>query len=161
MPAMLRQTTAVLLVTMTAVMLAVGSSTPSRAASSCTAYSTWRSAQTFLGAANRGDRVALERLIAKNGRFKSFSVDDPRPLLAFGTDDQANLVAYLSSKRQTLTMYDFAFTGVTGEYANFGFRLWRSVDGFRHRAYEGKAAMVCATGRLGLLAMGYVGAKGR
>jgi hypothetical protein len=88
-------------------------------------------------------------------------VSDPRRRLAFGTHDHAQLVAYLSSKRQTLTMYDFAFTGVNGEYANFAFRLWRSVDGFRHRAYEGKGAVVCATGRLGLLAMGYVGAKGQ
>jgi hypothetical protein len=156
-----RTTTALLLATAAALTVGAGPAAPSRAAPACTAYSTWHAAQSFLAAANRRDRAALDRSISENGRFSAFSVHDPRRRLAFGTRDHARLVAFLTAKPQTFAMYDFAFNGVNGEYANFEFRLWRSVDGFRHRAYEGKGAVVCATGRLGLWAMGYVGARGR
>ena len=134
---------------------------PAAPANACDAATTHAFIVRFLAAASHRDRAKLERLVAEDGRFEWFTISDSRKALQFGSYHRIRLVNWLLQSRQTFALTDFHFNGVQGEDANFDYRVRRTIGHFPRRAYEGKGAMVCASGQLGIWSMGYVGARGK
>jgi hypothetical protein len=100
----------------------------------------------FVAAANGRERPALDNLIARDGLFQWFTIDDRNPLRSVGHYERRPLVRYLAGRRDgaTFKLLSFAFNGRGGPYGHFGYRL--AVTSPRTRLlYDGKGAVTCDT----------------
>lgn len=100
----------------------------------------------FVAAANGRDREALDALIARDGRFLWFTIDDRDRRRRVGFYERGRLIRYLAGRRggETFRLLSFVSSGRDGAHGHFEYRLARASPSVRVR-YEGKGAMTCST----------------
>jgi hypothetical protein len=118
--------------------------------SHCTEEPTRAAVLSFIKAFNQGNYESLDTQFAQPPDFEWYS--SVRPSRFIGPAKRDHLVDYFRARHQLddrLGLISFQFNGDSGKYGNFGLKLRRSVDNFRHGAWfriNAKGSLICADG---------------
>lgn len=136
-------------VAVSALALAAGTTAASRVRRDCAPTEARTTFDRFIRAFNRGDDVALDRLIAPAPSFVWFSVSGAGRRLGDRSKDRSTLARYFATRhalRDRLRDVTFSGGGNANGYAHVGFLLTRSADDELPSRYEGKGAVICDDG---------------
>lgn len=114
----------------------------------CGAQDVRQTVLRFIAAANGRERAALDKLIAGNGLFQWFTIDDRNPRRSVGFYERRLLVRYLAGARggANYRLLSFVFNGRGAAYGQFVYGV--AVSSPRARLlYHGKGAVTCETSR--------------
>ena len=113
----------------------------------CSGSATEKLVTDFVGAFNRGDLAALDRLVSPEPSFQWYAVSKrPGRRIRHEAENRSSLGAYFASRRRVaerLDVKDFRFDGKTFGYGNFTFVVTRTANDFHTRTGPGKGAVKC------------------
>lgn len=120
--------------------------TPSSVGATCRASDVRRTVARFVAASNSRERQALDVLIARDGLFQWFTIDDRDPRRSVGFYKRGLLLRYLAGRRggANFRLLSFAFNGRGGTFGHFEYRLAVTSPSVRV-LYRGKGAVTCST----------------
>jgi len=120
--------------------------TPSSAGAMCGAADVRRTVVRFAAASNSRERRALDHLIARDGLFLWFTIDDRDPRRSAGFYERGPLLRYLAGRRggAKFRLLSFAFNGRGDFHGHFDYRLAVTSRSVR-LVYRGKGAVTCTT----------------
>ena len=120
--------------------------TPASAGSTCRAADVRRTVVRFIAASNSRKRQALDVLIARDGLFQWFTIDDRDPRRSAGFYERGLLLRYLTGRRggASFRLLSFKSNGRGGAFGHFEYRLAVTSPSVRVR-YRGKGAVICST----------------
>jgi hypothetical protein len=112
----------------------------------CRAQDVRRRVMRFVASANGRERLALVDLIADDGLFQWFTIDDRNPRRSVGFYRRRPLLRYLSGRRDgaNYRLLSFVFNGRGAAYGHFEYRLAVALPRAR-LLYNGKGAVTCQT----------------